>query len=403
MSSSTSAWSPSATGPDGEPRFHLLRTVASFARRWLDEAGELDAGPPAARRALRGARGGGRAPAARAATSPPGTASRPSWTTSAAPWRGRCPDGPGRGRRLDRADRRRPAAVPGAELVLVRLGLPLPGRGPAVAVPGGRGGRRPRGAGPDDDAARARRPAPPARRERAGAGRPAPVPGLLAAGGRPRPDRHGAEQPGRGAPRPRANRTSRAALLEESVGLARGIGDEGPARHRSQQPGPGRPRRAPAGRAMARLQRGARRWTRSSATPGAWRPTGSTSSGVLVHEAARRRPAGASETARDRRWTSATSELTVNVLELFATVFAGWTTPRGPRACSAPPRRCARRRSCRSPPRTPRCSSGTSAGSDRRTARRGTRDLAAGAGWTVDEALEEAERATGAAEPPSRR
>jgi tetratricopeptide (TPR) repeat protein len=30
-------------GPDGEPRVHLLRTIAAFARRWLDEAGELDA------------------------------------------------------------------------------------------------------------------------------------------------------------------------------------------------------------------------------------------------------------------------------------------------------------------------------------------------------------------------
>ena len=30
-------------GPDGEPRVHLLRTIAAFARRWLDEAGELEA------------------------------------------------------------------------------------------------------------------------------------------------------------------------------------------------------------------------------------------------------------------------------------------------------------------------------------------------------------------------
>ena len=29
-------------GPDGEPRFQLLRTVSSFARRWLEEAGESD-------------------------------------------------------------------------------------------------------------------------------------------------------------------------------------------------------------------------------------------------------------------------------------------------------------------------------------------------------------------------
>jgi predicted ATPase/class 3 adenylate cyclase len=30
-------------GPDGEPRVHLLRTVSSFVRHWLAEAGELDA------------------------------------------------------------------------------------------------------------------------------------------------------------------------------------------------------------------------------------------------------------------------------------------------------------------------------------------------------------------------
>lgn len=30
-------------GPDGEPRLHLLRTVSSFVRRWLEEAGELAA------------------------------------------------------------------------------------------------------------------------------------------------------------------------------------------------------------------------------------------------------------------------------------------------------------------------------------------------------------------------
>ena len=30
-------------GPDGEPRFHLLRTVASFVLGWLEEAGELEA------------------------------------------------------------------------------------------------------------------------------------------------------------------------------------------------------------------------------------------------------------------------------------------------------------------------------------------------------------------------
>jgi tetratricopeptide (TPR) repeat protein len=30
-------------GPDGEPRVHLLRTVASFVRGWLEEAGELEA------------------------------------------------------------------------------------------------------------------------------------------------------------------------------------------------------------------------------------------------------------------------------------------------------------------------------------------------------------------------
>ena len=52
------------------------------------------------------------------------------------------PRGPGRGRPLARADRGRPAAVRGAELVLVLVGLPLPGRGPPVAV-AARSTRRP--------------------------------------------------------------------------------------------------------------------------------------------------------------------------------------------------------------------------------------------------------------------
>ena len=33
---------PVRDGPDGEPRFHLLRTVSSFVRRWLTDAGELE-------------------------------------------------------------------------------------------------------------------------------------------------------------------------------------------------------------------------------------------------------------------------------------------------------------------------------------------------------------------------